>query len=523
MKLPIFTLLMFLLTLTATAQEQADTSDDAFDSGFGSFDSDLGMPAADQSATEGGNDGSSVLAINGSANLDLRYQPLNGYETESIDDLPLENAVSGSVDLSYTGSSTEYFLGLDFDAQDIGADGLSAVDECYMKLFSGRFLLQLGKMKTTWGKGDTLHVLDVLNGTDYSDFINGSSEDRKIPALMIKLDTAVGDNGNLECAYLPMRVSDRIPYSGQWTPRQISTALSSARQTLLWGPDGDNGLYAAAYAAIYGGLYTSAYNQAYAQAIAAGLPAGQADAAAIAAATDSSIQDTASRMAMEQAQDSAGGMIDALLNPDPEYKLSDAQLGVRYTDTFMALDYGAQYYWGFEKTPVLPDLSAVQDLSSFESVTFEYPRIHIFGLDCAFALGSFNMRAETAYTLQNDSDYSDSFSYTAGFDVSVPLHNVGLNVQSQGTYYIDDVPDRYRNRVAVQVSDTWNYEKIKPELKCVYNIENRDVYVRGELTWVLSDEMELTAGYSFFEGDEDTDFGQFRDMDFLEMEFTYRF
>jgi hypothetical protein len=90
------------------------------------------------------------------------------------------------------------------------------IDEASLKLYTERANIALGIMSLTWGKGDTLHVLDVINGQSLRDFINPDIEDRKLPAEMVKADIPLGENGRLEGVWVPFLQRNRLAATGDW-------------------------------------------------------------------------------------------------------------------------------------------------------------------------------------------------------------------------------------------------------------------------------------------------------------------
>ena len=104
-------------------------------------------------------------------------------------DRPEDSATTGDaqaqLELSYTADNSEAHVrleatdGFPADGSTSGSDTAAMdeflrtfVDEAYLQLYYDRFNLQAGYLKTVWGQGDQVHVVDFLNSNDYSDFIN---------------------------------------------------------------------------------------------------------------------------------------------------------------------------------------------------------------------------------------------------------------------------------------------------------------------------------------------------------------
>ena len=508
-------LLLLVIPVLLSAQEDPGTVDGDFSDGFGSFDDSFAEIGSSPDSSDEGQQDKNNLEVNGTAHTKIRYFMEQAVEDQDVLTTALNDFTGASLSVSYNADISDLYLKLKADPDLLSTNNFAFLNEAFIKLYLKGFNLQVGLVKETWGKCDNMHVLDLLNGTDYSDFINSKSMESKKAALMVKGDIMIGMNGLLEIVYEPFRITDTIPYSGNWTPSEILSAINTAENLLYNGPNGDDGLYASSFAVIYGGMYTSVYNQVLA---ATGVPA-----MAQAAAADPSVQSAAAELASRQAAEQTSQMIDSLLNSEYKPDISDSQFGLRYTDTFKGLDFGIQYYYGFEKKPRLPELDQISSLEELELAEFKYPRIHVIGADTAFALGSLNFRLEAAFTLMENRDYIDSIGYSAGLDFTIPVSNLDFNIQSSGLYYLEDCENRFQNKIAVRIKDSWANEKIKPEITAVYNFEDQDLLIKPQIDFSIDDQFEIAVSYTIFEGDIETTFGQFNKSDFAEVSFSYNF
>ncbi|MCF7914900.1 MAG: hypothetical protein K9L66_07040, partial [Spirochaetaceae bacterium] len=116
-----------------------------------------------------------------------------------------------------------------------------------------------------------------------------------------------------------------------------------------------------------------------------------------------------------------------------------------------------------------------------------------------------------------------SVQWVAGFDRNLPVSELNLNIQTIGAYFINEDDDPARNIVSAALTDSWNNNKIKPEISASYGLEEEDWMIRPEVTFDLIDDVELTAGGAIFLGSSDGSFGQFEDNDYAQVEFTYNF
>ena len=188
--------------------------------------------------------------------------------------------------------------------------------------------------------------------------------------------------------------------------------------------------------------------------------------------------------------------------------------------------------------------------------------LQVFGLEAAAVLGPFNTRAEFAYNLTKDIAGDDpwvknnSIAWEAGFDINLPIHNVNLNFQTTGKYILKndkiedggiDVPGlgtvawstlgnnydtdydktgKYiRNQFIVDITDTFNHEKIKLDVKGIYQLETKDLIVMPALSFRLGgDDFTLNlSGLVIWCYDEDSEYYAWRNNDFASVGIKYQF
>lgn len=515
----LFFLLIFSISVFFAVYAQADGDDKGiiegdFSEGFGSFDDFPG--AADEDQTGSDEIAAAAIELAGTAGAGTRFFIKQGVDAGSLDSVFLSGIPYCDLSVSFRGNDADFYSNFEINSKNLANTPADILDEVWIKVYLGFMNIQAGYVKTTWGKGDSLHVLDLLNAVDYSDFVNSIGLDSKIASTMLKIDFPLGADSLLELAWLPFRTSDRIPLTGEWVPDEISAAMSTAHDLLFYGPGGNNGLYSSTYAVISGGIYTSVYNQVLA---ATSGNTVLAAAAAAAASTSQNVADMAAAQAEEQIQD----RLDTLFNQDYRYSLNDAQIGLRYTGTAGGFDFGLEYFWGMEKKPILPDLSSIISLEQLESLDLEYPRIHVFGFDTAFVLAGFSFRTEAAYTLMQDRNFIDYISWSAGFDRSIPVSSLNINIQAMGVYYLEERENRYTSLAAVQISDSWANDRIRPLIAAAYGFENSDIMAGAGLDWDLAADFTMSLGYRLFYGDAGSQFGQFSDNDYAEIKFSYMF
>ncbi len=105
-------------------------------------------------------------------------------------------------------SDTSWYaeLKLAYDAEGINKDYRGHRDysqqdwlrELYMDTKLGDWSARIGKQQVVWGTADGIKLLDVINPTDWREFVQNTMEDSRIPVWMVNLERNVGDNSNIQ-------------------------------------------------------------------------------------------------------------------------------------------------------------------------------------------------------------------------------------------------------------------------------------------------------------------------------------
>ncbi len=205
--------------------------------------------------------------------------------------------------------------------------------------------------------------------------------------------------------------------------------------------------------------------------------------------------------------------------------LADGQYAARCFGTLGNIDLAGTYYYGYLRSPNI-DI----DASLPPTIYLIYDRYHLFGLDFAAVLAGFNLRGEAAYYLTEDLEGEDdtrlnnhSFQYVAGFDRNLPISELNLSIQSIGAYYLNEDDDPDYHVVSAALKDSWNNNRINPQVSLSYNVDEQDIMLRPKITFTLADDAELTTEYALFHGDTAGRFGQFDDNDYLQVSLRYAF
>ncbi len=128
-----------------------------------------------------------------------------------------------------------------------------------------------------------------------------------------------------------------------------------------------------------------------------------------------------------------------------------------------------------------------------------------------------------------------SLRYLAGYERQLFTDfNVGLQYYGEWMTdhdaYVETLPDgmreadEFRHMMTARLEKMLHYQTIRLSLFTFYSPTDEDAYVRGMVSYRLSDEVEAAAGGNFFAGKEcDTQFGQFDDNDNLYLRLRYLF
>lgn len=466
---------------------------------------------------------------------------------------------SGKLTASYEGLSSDVSMTLKFDKTSI-MDGywMDILDEFTARAYVGNAQLEAGKMRVVWGKGDKVHVIDNFNANDYTDYIIPDYIDRRISEPMFRAVYSTNSNIKFEAVYTPMMTPDRLAGSGIWQPKASKTLTStvegmvkeqlatSLATTIGAATDPTSPAYAAACESLFAALqfdanslYPDTYKIKYGQVGArTTFTVGPVDLGLsyylgrqkTPTADVQSIFDATAAAVMAQkaaAAVTAGQLQQAVLDNVITPKLSSYKAGLP------ELDYEVMQVFGFEGATVL--------------------------------FGRLNSRWEVAYNLTKDIAgddpwvHNNSLSWVAGFDVDLPIHNINVNIQNNGKYILNndkigdaefspfagvdatlaglfktsyeeydvdyDPNGRYtNNKLIVNISDTWNHEKIKLDLKGIWGIERGDVLVMPCLSFNIKDDFQLSlSGLYIWCNNHDSEFDGWENNSFAQIGCKYTF
>lgn len=494
-----------------------------------------------------------VFSVNGSAEVNARAyveaseMTLNSNgectyaDRPSFGELKSEINPSGKLDLNYAGPNTDLNMKIKLNKYSLGDYKWDILDEFTARAYLGNLQVEAGKMRVVWGKSDKIHVLDNFNANDYTDYIVPDYLDRRIAETMFRAVYSTPTNIRFEAIYTPMMTADRLSSDGVWVPK-ASKKLSNTVQKMLMS-------------SIFSTIESVGKTEF---------------------ATPSTISSIINVSNFNQDD----------LYPDTN-QLKYGQFGLRSTFTIGSVDLGVSYYYGHHKQPSanmkrLYEANAALNIKlilNSKSITsaddilnnyinkaelpeLEYDKVQIFGLEAAFVLGPLNTRWEAAYNLTDDIAgddpwiHNNSISWVGGFDFDVPHTNININIQENGKYILnyDKIEDSeftplkgtsfetlktnykivdvdynkkdsaWNNKFIINITNTWNHEKIKLDLKGIWGIERGDVIVMPALTFNLKDDFNLTlSGLYIWTNNEESEFDGWERNSFVQIGCKYQF
>ena len=471
------------------------------------FSQDFGFNDDTESAAET----KSALEFGGSGGVSARawFNTTDGYGSFSDfgSRTKMEYFPFFNLNAAYSGERADFEARLKFNKNSLGDYKWDMLDELTARLYAGDWIIEGGKMRVVWGKGDKLHVIDNFNANDYTDFVIPDYIDRRIaePMFRVIYNSPLSVNLRIEGIVTPVMTADRFAKSGEWTPYKLTKISGLVRDTL-------------------------GYN------LGKKLIASELASTALAAApTNPALKLAAAKSAADYtAYLSYVNGINS--NPESLYPdtaaLEYAQAGLRATATFGPVDMGVSYYYGhnkqlsFDMRRYLLD-KRVAEIPEIRLPEFSYDRLQVFGIEAAASVWRFNLRAEGAYNMTDDFAgdkpwvHNNSIAWLFGFDIDIPVSNLNVNVQecgrhvlksnAIGTYggYAKELDVDYdsdalyvSDKLVINVSDKYLNDKLTAECSCIIGIENKEVAVLPKVSWNVYGGFSLILSGAYIHADD---------------------
>lgn len=497
------TKILALLATAAFFSSFATAQDMDFGDDFGSdFGGDFGDSASSSSFA------ATALSVNGEAQVNFRaYVDDEGTSGLPIDEWNTWVDPKGKLGLNYSNDSVSADVKFALSKDIITDYKADIIDELTLEAYLGNFVIQAGKMKVVWGKGDKLHVIDNFNANDYKDFLIPDYIDRRISEPMVRvLYNAPNDAGpftsnRFEFIWTPFMTADRYAASGRWVPTQVKELEAFLSKTALESI-----------------VNASEPNKT------------------IMLSNSSSLADN--------------------LYPDL-YQLKYMQAGARFTTTTGSWDWGVSYYFGRDKRAsfdyakmsgtshdgkdgyIYKYLAGIADE---DDKFIDYDFLQVFGIEAAKTFGAYNFRAEAAYNLTKDVSgddpkvHNNSFAWVFGFDRDLPVSELNFNLQTQGKFILnhDEIKDsgdtesgtyKTDNKLVLNISDNLAHGKLKPEVSAIYGFEHFDLIIMPKVTWYVSDGLEFSASGMYMQSfiESRSEFGNWHNNSFVQIAAKYTF
>ena len=459
------------------------------------FSQDFGFNDDTESAAET----KSALEFGGSGGVSARawFNTTDGYGSFSDfgSRTKMEYFPFFNLNAAYSGERADFEAKLKFNKNSLGDYKWDMLDELTARLYAGDWIIEGGKMRVVWGKGDKLHVIDNFNANDYTDFVIPDYIDRRIaePMFRVIYNSPLSVNLRIEGIVTPVMTADRFAKSGEWTPYKLTKISGLVRDTL-------------------------GYN------LGKKLIASELASTALAAGPTNPVLKLA-------AAKSAGDYAAYLsyvngINSNPESLYPDtaaleyAQAGLRATATFGPVDMGVSYYYGhnkqlsFDMRKYLLD-KRVAEIPEIRLPEFSYDRLQVFGIEAAASVWRFNLRAEGAYNM------TDDFAGDKPWVHNIPVSNLNLNVQECGKHvlksnaigsfsgYAKELDVDYdsdalyvSDKLVINVSDKYLNDKLTAECSCIIGIENKEVAVLPKVSWNVYGGFSLILSGAYIHADD---------------------
>lgn len=508
------------------------------------------------------------VTISGSAEMTGRvYTDLRDDKNErgDVKDFTAEGRPAAKLNFDYSGSSSDVAFKLKFDKFSLGDYKEDILDEFTARAYIGNFQIEAGKMKVVWGKGDKIHVVDNFNANDYTDFIMMDYIDRRLAEPMFRVVYSTPENVKIEGIITPMMTADRLAEDGIWQPA-VSKTLTSLVEGIVQNNlrvkfnEAINSKESAG--AIKAIMNASDFSSSdLVEDNIHSLKYGQAGARTTFTLGQFDLGFSYYYGHYKQPSLNLGGYIDSLKNAVINYAESGdgrTKISAAYSEEITAtatklINDGVDAATAQEQAY----MKAVNDHgeeiayemagAEFDLPTLNYNQLQVFGLEAATVIWKFNVRTEAAYYLTEDTAgdnpwiENNSIQWVAGFDMDMPWTNMNLNVQTQGKYILNsdkikdgkysayDVDynsdDNYlNNKIIVAVTDTYNHENIKLDIKGIFEVETKDFVLMPSVSLRAVDDFSITLKGMLIKTDnENSEFYNFRCNSFAQISCKYLF
>lgn len=192
--------------------------------GFGTSEEKASGEATDAGAAAAASPTFSGPSLGGEVSLTILGFPEELHNADFTNSTALSAA---ALNLKASGSKADAFLALKLDEKLLTSRPEDILDEAWLQIFAGQTSIQGGLMRITWGRADSLSVLDILNPKNLSDLTLRDEQERKIPVTGLRLNQGLAAGLSAELVYLPWFEGNRIAMSGPWIASQLKPFINA--------------------------------------------------------------------------------------------------------------------------------------------------------------------------------------------------------------------------------------------------------------------------------------------------------
>ncbi|MDR2392737.1 MAG: hypothetical protein LBD93_01035 [Treponema sp.] len=441
----LFTWIIFLLPFSMLLSAQ--------DFGFG-FDGDEASSSS-FSAFEGAGERPAV-AISGEVSASM-----TGYGDDFLDgarQVKLGTLFSGKLNFSASASMAEGIIKLKLRPK---VNPIS-IDEAYIRAYLGRFDIEAGLRKLSWGKADSFGPLDVVNPLDSSEIYPEMADNTdlmgiKIPRPLMHASVRLGQFSKLEGVFVPTFEPHGFAETERWVPEQV--ALLSSLGTTPVTPDMETLDYAQA-----GVRFTTTLGS-----------------------SDLGAQYYYGRLPQPG--------VTMVMSPTP----------------VLELVYNPYHQIGFDYAQVIYDFNIRAEFAANITEDIEGDDGSVYNPALAWSLG-----------FDRDLFLGINLNVQANETIRLMDDQVGSADFKRGTFDIEGGTDVTATRITATLSRKFLRDELEIRGAAVWGVEDQDFLIMPALIWAKND-VTIACSGGIFGGDTSGQLGQYHTNNFVKIRITYTF
>ncbi|MDA3938539.1 MAG: hypothetical protein PF693_04420 [Spirochaetia bacterium] len=219
----------------------------------------------------------------------------------------------------------------------------------------------------------------------------------------------------------------------------------------------------------------------------------------------------------------------------PSSTLAHSEAGIRAESSVGGFDFSGSYFYTWDDNPTVHQEFTLDSPGPGDvtvTITPEYHRLHIIGLDLAKAIGELSLRTEGAFFITEDTEGEDTeiadpylrwaigadYAFFTDYSINLQLSGEVLNLNYNTLNNVDT-----QNTIILSLSGNFLEERLSAEVAAIYEFEDEDYLIVPKFEYDFSDSLSLSAGAQIFEGNSGTQFGSFDKNDALFVNAKYSF